>query len=87
MDQNENAYFSISVDELPEKRKEFIDSSSKISLAHHSGCRNLSLALKHEAVEFLMHETLAVNHLPLEALPPVQTWTANCKRDRTTVVT
>ena len=30
---------------------------------------------------------LAVNHLPLEALPAVQTWTANCKRDRKAVVT
>ena len=28
-----------------------------------------------------------VNHLPLEALPAVETWTANCKLDRKTVVT
>ena len=35
VDQNENAYISIRVDELPEKHKEFIDSSSKISLVHH----------------------------------------------------
>ena len=28
-----------------------------------------------------------VSHLPLNALPAVQTWTANCKRDRKTVVT
>ena len=34
-----------------------------------------------------MAQNLAVNHLPLEALPAVQTWTANCKRDRKTVVT
>ena len=35
LDQNKNAYISISMDELPEKHKEFIDSSSKISLARH----------------------------------------------------
>ena len=35
VDQNENEYLTISVNELPEKHKEFIDSSSKISLAHH----------------------------------------------------
>ena len=34
-DQNKNAYISISIDELPGKHKEFIDSSSKISLARH----------------------------------------------------
>jgi len=34
-----------------------------------------------------MAKNLAVNHLPLAALPAVQTWTANCKRDRKTVVT
>ena len=33
VDQNENAYLSIGVVELPENQKEFIDSSSKISLA------------------------------------------------------
>ena len=27
-------------------------------------------------------KTLAVSHLPLDALPAVQTWTANCKLDR-----
>ena len=34
-----------------------------------------------------MVKNLAVNHLPLEAPPAVQTWTANCKRDRKAVVT
>ena len=34
-----------------------------------------------------MVKNLAVNHLPLEALPAVQTWAANCKRDRKAVVT
>ena len=51
------------------------------------GCRNLSLALKREAVQFLKAKNLAVNHLPLEAFLAFQTWTANCKRDRKTVVT
>jgi len=32
-------------------------------------------------------ENLAVNHLPLEALPAVQTCNANCNRDRKAVVT
>ena len=36
---------------------------------------------------FLMAKNLAINHLLLEALPAVQTWTPNCKRDCKTVVT
>ena len=51
------------------------------------GCRNLSLALKREAVQFLIAKNLVLNHLLLEALLAFQTWTANCKRDRKTVVT
>ena len=34
-----------------------------------------------------MAKNLAVNRLPLESSPAVQTWTANCKRDRKTLVT
>ena len=51
------------------------------------GCKNLSLALKREAVQFLIAKNLTVNHLPPKALLAFQTWTANCKRDRKTVVT
>ena len=51
------------------------------------GCRNLSLALKREAVQFLIAKNLAVNHSPLEALLTFQIWTANCKRDRKILVT
>ena len=32
-------------------------------------------------------KNLAVYHLPPVTLPPVSTWTANCKRDRKAVVT
>ena len=32
-------------------------------------------------------KNLAINHLPLEASPAVQTWTTNCKRDCKAVVT
>ena len=52
-----------------------------------NGYKNLVHTFKREAVQFLVAKNVAVNHLPLEALPAVQTWTANCKRDRKAVVT
>ena len=51
------------------------------------GYKKLFRAFDCEAVQFLVAKNLAVSHLPPEALPAVQTWTANCKRDRKTVVT
>ena len=66
------------------------NSSIRVQKSHWhvtSGCRNLSLALKREAVQFLIAKNLAVNHLPLEALLAFQTSTANCERDRKTLVT
>ena len=35
--------------------------------------KNLSASLKRETVKFVMAKNLAVNHLPLEASPAVQT--------------
>ena len=52
-----------------------------------NGYKKLVHAFKREAVQFLVAKNLTVNHLPLEALPVVQTWTANCKRNRKAVVT
>ena len=51
------------------------------------GYKKLFRAFKREAVHFFVAKNLAVSHLTLEALPAVQTWTANCKSDRKTVVT
>ena len=51
-----------------------------------NGYKKLVHTLKREAVEFFVAKNLAVIHLPLEALPAVQTWTANCKRDRKAVL-
>ena len=42
-----------------------------------NGYKKLVCAVKREAVQFLVAKNLAVNHLPLEALPVVHTWTAN----------
>jgi len=52
-----------------------------------NGYKKLVHTFKREAVQLFVAKNLAVNHLPLEALPAVQTWTANCKRDRKAVVT
>ena len=52
-----------------------------------NGYKKLVHTFKREAVQIFVAKNLAVNHLPLEALPAVQTWTANCKRDRKAVVT
>ena len=49
------------------------------------GYKKLFRFFKREAVQFLVAKNLALSHLPLEAFPAVQTWTANCKRDRKTV--
>ena len=49
------------------------------------GYKKLFRAFKREAVQVLVAKNLALSHLPLEALPSVQTGTANCKRDRKTV--
>ena len=49
-------------------------------------CKKLVHTCKREAVQFFVAKNLAINHLPLEALPMVQTWTANCKRDSKAVV-
>ena len=51
------------------------------------GYKKLFRAFKREAVQFFVAKNLAVSHLTLEALPAVQTWTANCKSHRTAVVT
>ena len=51
------------------------------------GYRKLLRVFKREAVQFLVAKILAVSHLQLEALPAVQTWTANCKPDRKTLAT
>ena len=61
------------------------DQKSNKHIAH--GYKKLFRAFKREAVQFLVAKNLAVSHLTLEALPAVQTWTANCKSDRKTVVT
>ena len=61
------------------------DQKSNKHIAH--GYKKLFRAFKREAVQFLVAKTLAVSHLTLEALPAVQTWIANCKSDRKTVVT
>lgn len=45
------------------------------------------LAFKLEAVQFSMAKNLAVNHLPLGALPDVELGIANCKSDGKTMVT
>ena len=50
-----------------------------------NGCKKLVHTFKREAAQFLVAKNLALNHLPLEALPAVQTWTANCKRHRKAV--
>ena len=52
-----------------------------------NGYKKLVYTFKREAVQFFGVKNLAVNHLPLEALHAVQTWTANCKRDRKAEVT
>ena len=49
--------------------------------------KKLVRTLKREAVQFFGAKNLAVNHLPLKALPAVQTWTANCNRNRKAMVT
>ena len=49
--------------------------------------KKLVYTFRREAVLFFVAKNFAVNHLPLEALPAVQRWTANCKRDRKAVVT
>ena len=77
LDQNKNAYISISVDELPGKHKEFIDSSSKISLARHRPVWKPISCLKTWSCTIFnskkpCHKSLAA---------------ANYKRDRKTVVT
>ena len=46
------------------------------------GYKKLFRAFKREAVQFFVAKNLDVSHLTLEALPAVQTWTANCKSDR-----
>ena len=51
------------------------------------GYKKLFRAFKREAVQFFVAKNLDVSHLTLEALPAVQTWTANCKSDRKTLVT
>ena len=51
------------------------------------GYKKLFRAFKREAVQFLVAKNLAVSHLTLEALPAVQTWTANCKGDCKTMGT
>ena len=65
----------------------FFCSSSKIQQAHHRRIKKLLRSSKREVVQFLVQKNLAVSHLPRDALPAVQTCTANCKRDRKTVVT
>ena len=52
-----------------------------------NGYKKLVHTFKREGVQFFVAKNLAVNHLQLEALPAVQTWTAHCKRDRKAVVT
>ena len=47
------------------------DQKSKKHIA--SGYKKLIHAFKREAVQFLVAKNLAVNHLPLEALPQVKT--------------
>ena len=49
------------------------------------GQKKVILAFKREAVQFLEAKNLAVSQLSQEPLPDVQTWTANCKRNRKTV--
>ena len=49
------------------------------------GQKKLTPAFKREAVQFLGAKDLAVSHLQQEHLTVVQTWTANCKRNRKTV--
>ena len=49
--------------------------------------KNYFIPLNARLYNFLWQKNLAVNHLPLEALPAVQTWPANWKRDRKAVVT
>ena len=44
------------------------------------GYRQLLRFFNRKAVQFLVVENLAVNQLPLEALPAVETATENCKR-------
>ena len=63
----------------------FRDQKSNKHIAN--GYKKLVRAFKREAVQILVAKNLVVNHLPLEALPAVQTETGNCKRDRKAVVT
>ena len=52
----------------------FIDWRSKKSNKHiANGYKKLVHTFKREAVQFFVAKNLAVNHLPLEALPAVQT--------------
>ena len=46
------------------------------------GYRKLLRFFNRKAVQFLLVKNLVVSHLPLEALPAVETWTENCKRGR-----
>ena len=76
----------------PKKQGKFIYSSSKIQQAHCRRIKKATLCLWTQGCTIFSGQKKkkkkgVVSHLPLNALPAVQTWTANCKRDRKTVVT
>ena len=50
-------------------------------------CRSLLISCPNVRLFNFKGKNLAVNQLPLEAFPALETWTANCKLDRKTVVT
>ena len=71
----------------PKNRNNSLIQDQKSNKYIANGYKNQVRVFKREAVQFLMAKNIAVNHLLLEALPAVQTWTANCKRDRKALVT
>ena len=71
----------------PKNRNNSLIRDQKSNKHIANGYKKLVHTFKREAVQFFVAKNLAVNHLPLEALPAVQTWTAICKSDRKAVVT
>ena len=72
---------------LPKDRNKSLIRVQKSNKHIADGYKKLFRAFKREAVQFLVAKNLAVSHLPLEELPAIQAWSANCQRDHKAVVT
>ena len=70
----------------PKNRNNSLIRDQKSNKHIANGYKKLVCVFKREDVQFsVATKNLAVNHLSLEALPAVQTWTANCERHRKAV--